>query len=300
MARTVPHPNQRANASLPVELRRTTVPTSVRAWITSQTGSAVTGVRRLPGASSTAVHGVRLADGRRVVLRRYVWPGFLDNEPLAPVRELDALRFAAARALPVPDVIAADVDGSEVGDGVPVLLMSRLPGRATAVPDLDRLAEVAAAIHDVDADGLGHEYFPWYEDTTGAPPPGSHRPALWEEALALWRTAMPAYRPALIHRDFHPGNILWSRGQVSGVVDWPNACRGPRGCDIAHCRANLVRLAGPDAAERFTAAYEAITGKALNPFWELASILEHGPSYWTPVQLAESEPTLARAVSALR
>jgi hypothetical protein len=51
------------------------------------------------GRSSTAVHGLRLFDGRRLVLRRYVWPAFLEDEPVAPSRELDALRFGFARGL---------------------------------------------------------------------------------------------------------------------------------------------------------------------------------------------------------
>ena len=40
-------------------------------------GAPVTSVRRLPGASTSAVHLLRLSDGRRAVLRRYVWSGFL-------------------------------------------------------------------------------------------------------------------------------------------------------------------------------------------------------------------------------
>ena len=107
---------------------------------------------------------------------------------------------------------------------------------------------------------------------------------------------MPPYRPTFIHRDFHPGNVLWSRGRASGVVDWANACRGPRGCDLAHCRGNLIDLGGPEAADRFLAAYESFTGEAYHPYWEMASILEAGPSYWTPERLAQQEPRLAGLV----
>jgi RimJ/RimL family protein N-acetyltransferase/aminoglycoside phosphotransferase (APT) family kinase protein len=293
------HPNQRELGSLPVELRRPTVPPSVRSWVASRAGARVVRTRRLAGASSTAVHGLYLSDGRRLVLRRYAWPGFLDAEPVAPYRELDALRFAFVHGLPVPEVVAADLRGHEVGDGVPVLLMTFLAGKALAVPDLDRLAQVAAAIHDVDPCGLGHDYFPWYEGTATGPPPGSRWAALWEAAVELWREALPAYRPTLIHRDFHPGNVLWSRGRVSGVVDWANACRGPRGCDVAHCRANLIDLGGPEAAEGFLDAYRSLTGEEYDPYWELASILEHGPSHWTPQRLATAEPRLARAVRSM-
>jgi aminoglycoside phosphotransferase (APT) family kinase protein len=292
------HPNQRDLASLPRELRRTTVPPAVRAWVERRAGVRLVRVRRLAGASSTAVHGLYTADGTRLVLRRYVWPGFLDDEPAAPRREAEALRFAAAHWLPVPELVAADLAGVDIGDGVPVLLMSFVPGRAVADPDTGRLAEVAAVIHASDPAGFGHDYFPWYADVTVSPPPASRRPRLWETAIGLWHEAMPAYTPTRIHRDFHPGNVLWWRGRAAGVVDWANACAGPRGCDLATCHANLVDLAGDGAADAFQAAYESLTGEVLHPYWEMASILENGPSYWTPRELAASEPRLARAVGA--
>jgi aminoglycoside phosphotransferase (APT) family kinase protein len=289
----VTHPNQRTLASLPPELRRTTVPDDVRAWIDKAAGSPVVRTRRLPGASSTAVHGVWLANGRRVVLRRYVWPGYIEAEPAAARREVDALRFAAGHGLPVPLVIAADVDGD-----VPALLMSFLPGRAEATPDLARLAEVAATIHATPAEGYGHHYYRWYSTSHPVPPADSKRKALWEKAIRIWLDEMPSYQPAFIHRDFHPGNVLWSRGRATGIVDWANACQGPPGCDIAHCRTNLVNLDGQAAADRFTKAYEAATGTTFDPYWQIASLMEHDVSKWAASQLAGHEDRLASALRA--
>ncbi|MGH9151234.1 MAG: hypothetical protein ACRD03_02270, partial [Acidimicrobiales bacterium] len=67
------HPNQRGRDSLPVELRRVTVSPAARAWVATETGGAVVRARRLPGASTSAVHRLDLSDGRALVLRRYVW-----------------------------------------------------------------------------------------------------------------------------------------------------------------------------------------------------------------------------------
>ena len=103
-----------------------------------------------------------------------------------------------------------------------------------------------------------------------------------------------------IHRDFHPGNVLWSRGRATGVVDWANACRGPWGCDLGICRRNLVDLGGPDAADRFVAAYESLTGREYHPYWEIASILEgRGPSSWDPPAVADAEDRLAESLAML-
>jgi aminoglycoside phosphotransferase (APT) family kinase protein len=191
------------------------------------------------------------------------------------------------------------VTGAEVGDDVPVLLMTFLPGRAVAVPDLDRLAEVAATIHDIDPGDFGHDYFPWYASYPPDPPVGTAWPELWETARQLWVEAMPRYLSTFIHRDFHPGNVLWQSRRASGIVDWPNGCRGPWGCDVAHCRANLIWLSGYEAADEFLACYEAITGREFDRYWELASIMEHGPSHWSAQRLAESEPLLERAVASI-
>ena len=151
-------------------------PQTRAAWVEQQVGARVVGVRRLPGASSAAVHALRCDDGTTFVLRRYVWPGFLIDEPLAPRREVDALVYAHRNGIRVPEVVAHDLTGAEQGAGVPAVLMSFLPGVARAVPDLDRLAEAAAAIHAVDGVGFDHEYAPWYEDTMTAPPVASERP----------------------------------------------------------------------------------------------------------------------------
>ncbi len=107
------------------------------------------------------------------------------------------------------------------------------------------------------------------------------------------------YRPAFIHRDFHPGNLLWSRRRLTGIVDWAAACRGPIGCDIAHCRANLRDLADPVTADRFVSIYSSLTGYQLDPFWVMAGHLEHDHDHWTKERLAVDEPDLERALRAL-
>jgi Ser/Thr protein kinase RdoA (MazF antagonist) len=258
--------------------------------------SSVVRIARLAGASSSAVHRVQLADGRSLVVRRYVWRQFMAEEPEAPSREGDALRFAGAHGLAVPELVALDATGQGFGDGTPTLVMTFLHGRPVAGPDLEMLATAAAAIHEVNADQLGHDYAPWYQDTTTEPPAGAARPELWERALERWQS-VPPFAGSLIHRDFHPGNVLWSRHRISGVVDWVNACRGPWQCDIAHCRDQLIQLRGFGCADRFLDAYLRLTGRVYDPFWELASVLEHDAGWWNPERINRAEKRLGAALA---
>ena len=145
-----------------------------------------------------------------MVLRRYVWPGFLAAEPEAAQREVDALGFAAAHAVPVPQLVAADIDGSHVGDEIAAVLTTFAPGVARAVPDLRSLAAVGASIHAVDASTFTHTYYPWYEDTLDAPPIGACDPALWERAIDIWHNgyALPFRHTRL---EIRYAERLWPR-----------------------------------------------------------------------------------------
>ena len=46
--------------------------------------------------------------------------------------------------------------------------------------------------------------------------------AVGAPSARVWPTV--ARRPAtLLHDDYHPGNVLWSRGRLTSVVDWTGA-----------------------------------------------------------------------------
>jgi len=66
---------------------------------------------------------------------------------------------------------------------------------------------------------------------------------MWAAMIALAEGPRPRVRQRFIHRDYHPMNVRWSRGRLSGVVDWTNASVGPTGKDVAWCRQNLVASA---------------------------------------------------------
>ena len=77
------------------------------------------------------------------------------------------------------------------------------------------------------------------------------KPAMWERAIEVFHGPVPHEECTFIHRDFYPGNVLWHRRAVSGLVDWEAASVGPRSMDVAHCRINLL-FSGLHTAELFT------------------------------------------------
>jgi aminoglycoside phosphotransferase (APT) family kinase protein len=128
-------------------------------------------------------------------------------------------------------------------------------------------------------------YGPYRDQERIASPPFSTRPGLWERVGDVLDAPRPAYRETFIHRDYHPGSVLWDGTQVTGVVDWATAAWGPPGIDLARMRLNLASRHGRDIADRFVAAYVAAGGEPLarNPFWDLLDAVDLLPDLISPI-----------------
>lgn len=265
-----------------------------RDWLAQATGIAAPCLEVTPlrGANSSAVYAVqsavREADAARFVLRVFDDAKWLSAEPDLAVHEAAALDEAARCYVEAPQLVA--FEANDVGFGGPVVLMSHLAGRVELRPDdlqswLAQLAETLTIIHSHKAPDFGWDYRSWVNLSNLQVPTWATQPRLWERAIALWHNGQPSEDAVFIHRDFHPANVLWQGETVSGVVDWVNACRGPRGVDVAHCRTNLALIFGVDAADEFKNAYlERADGKH-HPFWDVASILDMSlpePEFYRP------------------
>jgi aminoglycoside phosphotransferase (APT) family kinase protein len=287
-------------------LLRSRPPRQALAWAGACLGGPVTSARALRGGMSSAVHlvTVRRPDGRRAqaVLRRYVRPD--PDEPDPAAREARALRLAGATAVPTPALLAVDPDGTQAG--VPALLMGRLPGRVDWWPsDLDRwlewLAGLLPRIHGtVLPPGGAVPRFAPYRQKNYRPPGWARYPRVWERAVEISRGAAPDLPAVLLHRDFHPGNVLWRYGRVSGVVDWLGACCGPAPADVAHCRINLLTM-GTEVTSRFTVRWEQVSGTTYHPWGDVVTIvgfLDDLREDWGSERFGV-EDMLARAVAEL-
>ena len=253
---------------------------SLLRWVERELAARVVGTRARRGGSTSAIHEVRLESpaGARTtaVLRSYVLDFVIEEEPDLVPREAKVLRMLEPIALPTPTLLATDPDGQ--ASGVPSLVMSRLSGRVTWHPDpatfdawLDGLADNLVTLHATtlpDDHGLGR--FDPYEPRSWTPPPWMQDASRWERAVAAFHAPPVDDQQLLIHRDYHPGNVLWTRRSgVTGVVDWPVACLGPPSADAFWCFVNLLPRFGVDVAERFLTRWAQRAGRTYHPWAEI-------------------------------
>jgi aminoglycoside phosphotransferase (APT) family kinase protein len=259
----------------------------VIAWVERTLGNGARAIRTAPLASSSTqkdVIEVTHAAGRviRVVLRRYHDRERLAEDPwYVPAHEAAALELLAGTGVPAPRLYAVDADAT-ICD-VPALLESWLPGEPEWSPgDVDRyLARTAAtlvAIHAVPIASHVPRYAPYYPRSSERWS-AVGRSALWTRVATKLDRSWPSHRPAFIHRDYHPGNVLWDGTAVTGVVDWATAAIGPPGIDLARMRQNLASHLGADVADAFARAYVAAGGDegARHPFWDLLDAADSLP-----------------------
>jgi aminoglycoside phosphotransferase (APT) family kinase protein len=266
-------------------LLRGPVPERALRWAAAAVGAGarVRASEALAGGTSSAVHGISVQAGdglvHELVLRRFVREDWLAEEPDVAAREAVALRLVADRGLPTPRLVAVDVDGGAVG--VPAVLMTRLAGRIVWGPPhpsrfLRGLAEPLPIIHATPLSaGTALPAYRPYPLKMRRPPVWASRPMIWLRAIELLDGPQPSEERVLIHRDYHPGNVLWDDRGVSGVVDWVNASVGCPWADVGHCRANLASELGVAAVESFLALYRAVSRRtdAYHPYWDIAAIL---------------------------
>ena len=109
-------------------------------------------------------------------------------------------------------------------------------------------------------------------------PAWSAVPHLWRRAIEIFGQPPPLTTPGLVHRDFHPGNILWAGDRITGVIDWAETSWGPPDLDVAHAMTNFAMLHDLDSADAFALAYRRHGGVVEEDpdaarFWSVSDIL---------------------------
>lgn len=262
---------------------------ATRTWVDKQLpeGRTVRNWADLRGGWTSRMRRLTLDDGTGLVLRSFVKPFFRQHAPGLLNREARMLTLLASYdGVPAPRLHAVDPT-AELTDH-PSLLMSLLPGTVRVEEDadlearLDLLAGQLARIHAVVPEERPRTYQAWTSPERVTTPVGP----LWERAVDVIRREAPAYEGCFLHRDFHPGNVLFTGTggglRISGVVDWVETSWGPADLDVAHCSTALALLYGAEYGVGFRGRYEAQGGRRLaqnqdHLYWRLLDALAYAP-----------------------
>ncbi|MER5276529.1 aminoglycoside phosphotransferase family protein [Streptomyces sp. NPDC002809] len=269
---------------------------NTRAWVDNglPAGTRVVAAERLRGGWTSQMRQLSITGGEapgHLVLRSFVKPFFVRHAEGLLTREADVL--ALLGRTDVPAAVLHGVDATAAHCDHPSLLMSLLPGSVRLSDEgagyrAELLAGQLVRIHRVrvTAENRPRAYEAWTAPDRVRVPEATARPELWRRAVDIIRRDAPAYRPCFLHRDFHPGNVLFDGEgdslRITGVVDWVETSWGPADLDVAHCSTALALLHGVGAGMAFADAYLAAGGlPAEDPgdhlYWRLLDALAFAP-----------------------
>ncbi|MER7341023.1 aminoglycoside phosphotransferase family protein [Streptomyces sp. NPDC000075] len=269
---------------------------ATRAWVEDllPDGERVETATALQGGWTSRMRRLELAGGaagpRSLVLRSFVEPFYLRHAEGLLTREAAILNLLGGTGVPAASLVAVDPTARHCDH--PSLLMSLLPGTVRIdTEEEDRRAGLLArqllAVHrlEVPAGHRPRAYQAWTSADRVTPPEHTGRPELWRRAADVIRREPPRHRARFLHRDFHPGNVLFEGSgadlRISGVVDWVETSWGPADLDVAHCSTALALLygvpAGMDFADRYTAAGGSLTDGPDHLYWRLLDALAFAP-----------------------
>jgi aminoglycoside phosphotransferase (APT) family kinase protein len=258
-----------------MEKGKTMLNQAIQNWFEKQF-STIKEAKSLVGGITTSIYRIQTKDDLTYILRIYDHEGMLEEEPDIPHHEVAALKAAKEAKLNSPAFICYEPDASVAG--YPLLVMEALEGTVNLKPSdmsdwLKQSAEALTAIHRAPIQEFGWNYFRYFDAENTPVPLWTRYPQNWQRALEILKSPAPETPRCFIHRDFHPANILWQNGQLSGIVDWPNACMGTANFDLAHMRVNLVSLYGIPVADEFLAQYQQLNPDFVyQPYWDLVGV----------------------------
>lgn len=240
-------------------------------------------ITEVAGGWESDVYDVRVRDtpSRRDEVDRLALRRYSGNSEVAQ-REFDGMRHLFDVGYPVPEVLAVERSADVLGR--PFMVMRWVDGeiRSWHDADLDGLATLLADLHRLD-------WRPLHPDSSAVAGDASELVREWREAL----TAFPldslaacldwaaesagSIRPqqAIVHLDFHTGNVLIGPDGSVTVIDWTQVGVADRRLDITWTELLLEMALDRTAAARFRAAYERATEPLEHMEWfEMASAVK--------------------------
>jgi aminoglycoside phosphotransferase (APT) family kinase protein len=259
-------------------------------------------VRRLGGGLASLMHAVDVeVRGTRVPLTLRRCRPDRGHDAAIARKEWEVLAHLHGIGMPVPEPLWLDADGERFG--IPAMLLRRLPGRPVLAPgDIAAwargLAVALARVHAVDVTPVvpllpsethqQRQLRYLHDEVSDAE---LLTPTVDARAMiAGIRGRIDGATRRLIHGDYHAGNVLWSGGRVTGVIDWTGARLGDPRFDIAYLRLDCALLLGDPGADAVLAAYtDATSADVVDlPVWDTlaATAALPDPTAWLPGYVA--------------
>jgi aminoglycoside phosphotransferase (APT) family kinase protein len=214
-----------------------------------------------------------------------------------------ALEVAERHGLPAPRLIDADLQAGVAG--VPATLETAVPGTVEwpAPSSVERLRAAGAplaAVHTVAMTAQEHLPFrprPIAVDDFAADRRSDRMPTtpLLEQAdVLITAYGVPRFETVFVHGDVWPGNLIWTGGKVSALIDWKTAGAGAPGVDLGELRKQVAITFGPEAPAHVLDGWQRATGAVAGhvPYWDAVAALN------TPTEL--EGPATARRDTFLR
>jgi Ser/Thr protein kinase RdoA (MazF antagonist) len=205
--------------------------------------------------------------GKNAVCFTYPYGHFyLKRKPSIPLvaREVRVLTLLAGAHLPVTLPLLTHAQQPYVADGSGVFcLYAALPGThyddVAVYQDLTKATALGVALGQLHRALAQCEHLAGFA-TFGDPSRGlmaalrAERPGVCAvkhlDTIVTTLHSPAALPQTCIHRDPHPGNLLFEGGQLSGVLDFDCMMRGPRLFDPCYCATGLLVARFADEAYR--------------------------------------------------
>lgn len=227
----------------------------------------------LDGGVSAQVTALEIerGDGKRqkLIVRQHGAADLSENESIA-ADEFKLLARLRETGLPVPAPYLVDASG-EIFE-TPYLVVEYVEGATEFAPSnlhdyLRQMALTLARIHTLS--GVTHDLAFLPREAERAARQVQERPARLDESLSEgqirdalmaigWREARNPV--VLLHGDYWAGNLLWSSGQLVGIIDWEDAKLGEPLADLADARLETLWTFGNEAMQEFTEQYQLLAG----------------------------------------
>jgi aminoglycoside phosphotransferase (APT) family kinase protein len=217
-------------------------------------------------------------DRRNFVVRVYLPREALDTERAR--REFRTIELARSAGVPAPEPLFLDAEAAYFG--TPAMLLSYLPGKPLYQPSTpaswcEGLVGAMLSIHAVTPDDHDLGWLPRFgREEIGAEIEalrddiGALDDDLAREAVGVLRANLDRVEwlpPRLIHEDFWPGNTVWYRGRLVGVIDWANAKLGDPRIDLSQCCIDALLVNDFEVSDALQDTYVERSPTAVRDLW---------------------------------